>query len=321
MCIRDSLEKYKSLIDRLIAAGVSDFDISGGEPLLYPYIFEFLAYILNKDSSVTMVTNGTLLTRVENESDISVMKRLTELHVSIDDASAAVHDRYRGRQGAFDKAVRGLTYLRNLGAENLCINTIMFSENCSKACEMLNFAKTIGVRKICLLRLLDLHNSSDQKHSLTEKQIHTLLSDILTWISVNKSSMNDQFTVELTLPGTAYEIVTEQYNLRLHNTFGKVTLDIIFDPFRGCNAFRKNIVISSEGEATGCTCMLGDPKWQVGNVFDLELETIRDRFDIAYQNIKDCKNSVCSGCAHTRVCRGGCPAVPCKTENCVGENS
>lgn len=314
----EHLERYKNLVDRLIDVGVTEFDISGGEPLLYPYLFELLEYLIEQEVSVTMVSNGTLLYEKINHSNVSIIKKLTELHISIDNSIAEIHDNYRGCKGAFVKSIRGLKYLQHLGVNNLCINSLMFSGNFDNACNMLNLAKSLGVQKICLLRLLDLQYSVNENSSLSREEILKLLSNILDWIQVNNNTVKNNFCIELTLPGSVYDAVVNEYKLRLKNIFGNITLLIIFDPFRGCHAFQKNIVISSEGDVTGCTCMLGEPEYTVGNVFELSFKTIRERFNMAHQKLHELANtkSVCKKCSHLQICKGGCPVVSCN----IGDN-
>jgi len=95
----------KAVIDDLAAFRVPVILFSGGEPLIRQDIFELMAYAVDKGIRVTLSTNGTLITP-------EVAQRLKDLgvgYVGISlDGIGAINDRFRGRSGAFDAALRGI---------------------------------------------------------------------------------------------------------------------------------------------------------------------------------------------------------------------
>jgi radical SAM protein with 4Fe4S-binding SPASM domain len=88
-----------------------DFEVpavlfSGGEPLLRPDFFELVARARQLGLRVVVSTNGTLI-------DARAARRLRQLEVayvgiSLDSAVPAVHDRFRGVDGAFGRALEGI---------------------------------------------------------------------------------------------------------------------------------------------------------------------------------------------------------------------
>lgn len=86
--------------------------ISGGEPLLYPWLRELLELGHYHGMTTTVVTNGLLLDR---PGAISAMRCADAVAVSVD-GLADTHDRLRGRRRAFDKT---LTALGRLHAEGI----------------------------------------------------------------------------------------------------------------------------------------------------------------------------------------------------------
>ena len=89
----DSLKKHVLGFKKWL----KDFElqISGGEPLLYPYFFEFLDFCSTHDINVAVPTNGWLFTR---ENIIRLANtRLTHLDVSIDGMSST-HDFIRQKR-------------------------------------------------------------------------------------------------------------------------------------------------------------------------------------------------------------------------------
>jgi radical SAM protein with 4Fe4S-binding SPASM domain len=79
------------------------FEFFGGEPLLYPGLFEVIARIRKGGCKVTFPTNGTLL---ETHAEQLVEAAPTRIWVSLD-GPAQVNDYQRG-VGVFDRACRGI---------------------------------------------------------------------------------------------------------------------------------------------------------------------------------------------------------------------
>lgn len=56
------VEGWKKIIDNCIAgANVIEFNIAGGEPMLYPGLVELVQYIRDKGVKVSLITNGSLM--------------------------------------------------------------------------------------------------------------------------------------------------------------------------------------------------------------------------------------------------------------------
>jgi len=114
-------------IDKAYDDGVRLLDIDGGEPTLYPRLFDLLDYAIEKGMErVTITTNGRYL------SDPKMVKRLASypiaLLVSLHAGDAEVHERLTTQKGSFKQTVRGimqaLKYFPDLG-----VNTTIISEN------------------------------------------------------------------------------------------------------------------------------------------------------------------------------------------------
>ena len=98
-------EEGLSLIDQLADFKVPVILFSGGEPLLRPDFFELANYAASKGIRPTISTNGTRI-------DEDVAKRLKDMgvgYVGISlDGCEATHDKFRGKPGAFQMALRGI---------------------------------------------------------------------------------------------------------------------------------------------------------------------------------------------------------------------
>lgn len=109
--------------DRIIALEPSGVGLAGGEALLIKGIFEVIERLMSAGIEVLLYTGGWPL-RPHMMADL--MRLRPRVHVSVDGATAAVHDRIRGRAGSFDRAMAALGLLdeacsdaRRHGAEPL----------------------------------------------------------------------------------------------------------------------------------------------------------------------------------------------------------
>lgn len=56
------VKDWEKIVDNCIAgADVTEFNIAGGEPMLYPGLVELVKYIRNKGVKVSLITNGSLM--------------------------------------------------------------------------------------------------------------------------------------------------------------------------------------------------------------------------------------------------------------------
>lgn len=105
-----SYNDFIDIVNQGIELGLKSIVILGGEPLIYPHIFDFLEYLYDNKILSVMFTNGILITE-ENA------KKLHELNVSI----MTKFDGYRQTQdflsgsGTFEKIHRGLDNLFLVG--------------------------------------------------------------------------------------------------------------------------------------------------------------------------------------------------------------
>lgn len=99
-----TLAQWSAILDQAPAFGASSVTFSGGEPLVRPG--DTLALVERARRlglGTTVITNGTRWS--ENTLDNFVVAGLDAITVSIDGADAASHDRVRGVDGSFERAM------------------------------------------------------------------------------------------------------------------------------------------------------------------------------------------------------------------------
>lgn len=107
-----STEEGLALIDDVASFGVPALLFSGGEPLIRPDIFTLITRARERGVPVTLSSNGTMVTPAHADRLAALGVRYVGISL---DGIGAEHDRFRGRRGAFDRALRGIRALRDAG--------------------------------------------------------------------------------------------------------------------------------------------------------------------------------------------------------------
>jgi len=102
----------KQLLDDLALFSAPVVLLSGGEPTVRKDLPELAAYAVEKGMRAVISTNGTLITRELAETLKAI--GLSYVGVSLD-GMKTVNDKFRGMQGAFDAALKGIENCQNAG--------------------------------------------------------------------------------------------------------------------------------------------------------------------------------------------------------------
>ncbi len=98
--------------------------VTGGEPLLYPPVFELLQELVHRKKHIYLCTNAILL-----EKALPKLPRSKRLTLSVHlDGLAETHDRHLGRPGLFNTAIEAIKAAKRLGFR-VCTNTTIFKES------------------------------------------------------------------------------------------------------------------------------------------------------------------------------------------------
>jgi len=133
-----TLEECLSSVEECGAPVVT---ITGGEPLIYPPVFELLEELVHRQKHIYLCSNAVLLER--SLPKLPVSDRLT-LSVHLD-GLAATHDRLLGRPGVFNTAIQAIKAAKTLGFR-VCTNTTIYKETDPQEIEILfSYLGHIGV--------------------------------------------------------------------------------------------------------------------------------------------------------------------------------
>jgi len=139
------------LMDQIAEVSRPVLILSGGEPLYRPDVFDLGAYGVSKGFRMALATNGTLID--EQIASRTVRAGFSRVAVSLDGASAATHDRFRGLAGSHARALRGLGYLRERGM-SVQINSTIARHNVAELPALLDLALAIGADALHIFMLV-----------------------------------------------------------------------------------------------------------------------------------------------------------------------
>jgi len=128
-------------LDAVEECGAPVVTVTGGEPLIYPPIFELVQELVHRKKHIYLCTNAVLLEKCLDSLPRS--KRLT-LSVHLD-GLAATHDRILGRPGLFDLAIKAIKASKAAGFR-VCTNTTIYKETRAREIEILfSYLTHIGI--------------------------------------------------------------------------------------------------------------------------------------------------------------------------------
>ncbi len=224
-------ECYKT-IDAIVRVATPMLILTGGEPLMRKDLFSVTAYATQSGCRVVLATCGHLLTPVivERLRSSGVMA----VSVSLDAATADAHDAFRGRPGAYAKALQGLACLRAAGMP-FQVNTTVSKLNVADLPQILDQAIQYGAAAMDFFFLVPTGRGT----SLADLALDSTAQDqTLQWIA------QQERTAPLRIRTTC---APRYHQFRLPAGHGRPLM-----PFHGCMGGRGFVFISHAGILQPC---------------------------------------------------------------------
>lgn len=141
---RDTLGQSLTLeecLESVSECGAPVVTLTGGEPLIYPPIFELVEELVHRKKHIYLCTNAVLL-----EKSLPRLPRSKRLTLSVHlDGLAPMHDLILGRPGLFDTAIKAIKEAKAQGFR-VCTNTTIYKETKTKDIEILfSYLTHIGI--------------------------------------------------------------------------------------------------------------------------------------------------------------------------------
>lgn len=290
-----SISDAERLAEEFIEIGVKMVIISGGEPLLNPHIFKIASKLKEKGISPQLSTNGTLI----NSKNIKEIQEIFDyVGISID-GPPEVHDRFRGKKGAFQKSEKALKMLLDAGVKT----GIRFSLS-QETSDFIHFpfelAEREGIKKIYISHVV---NSGYAKG--------------LRWLKTTERERKIRFVIE-----KSFYYVENQKDIEVVSGNNESDAVILYQIFRKKFPEKQGVLLKNleewGGNQAGCKILCIDP---YGNVrpdpfFPVSIGNIREK------NLRDIwfgENPIlqflrrkprelaspCRDCGFLRICNGG----------------
>lgn len=145
-----TLAQMIDVVDDLADYQVPAVLLSGGEPMLHPHFYDIAGYAIARGLRVTVSTNGTRIDShaAERLKDLGI----TYVGISLDGIGES-HDRFRGRVGAFQKAVDAFRHCRGAGQKS-GLRLTLTRQTAGDLPEILRFIESEDIPRVCFYHLV-----------------------------------------------------------------------------------------------------------------------------------------------------------------------
>jgi len=149
-CNDATTEEAKAVIDDLAAFGVPSVLFSGGEPLMRHDLFGLIGYAGDKGLRTVISTNGTLITK---ETAKTIKDRgVSYVGISLD-GIGEINDKFRGVDGAFERAVAGIKNCQDAGVR-IGLRLTLTKRNVEDITALFDFFDTNNIERACFYHLV-----------------------------------------------------------------------------------------------------------------------------------------------------------------------
>jgi MoaA/NifB/PqqE/SkfB family radical SAM enzyme len=123
-----TLKKCLDIIDELEVFEVKGVRLSGGDPLLVPWVLDLVEGINKKKYHSCATTNGSMINEVYASKIAS--SGLSNLNLSLDSYTPGIHDAIRGMPGSRNRIMDAIGYIAKKGiGPEIGINTVISNFN------------------------------------------------------------------------------------------------------------------------------------------------------------------------------------------------
>ena len=252
-CLNNSGEKLKNqlnykelirIVDDFSKAGIFEIRFTGGEPLLFPKIYELINYATEKGIYVSIGTNGTLI----NESVSKKLKKagLKKCVISLDGTREA-HDLIRGK-GCYEKVIKAIKYLKKERI-TIKINSVIMKSNMQ---DVINLAKEMYRTKtpMFIRRFIESGRGANLNNNTLSKADYDYV----------KYQLRTKLLDGTTVRGHYINLTDQAEKSRIKIPF-KITLS--------CKVGQRSLIITPEGNINYCGFLAAQGFPPIGNVREI----------------------------------------------------
>jgi radical SAM protein len=304
-------EEGKQLIDQIAAWKVPVFVLTGGDPIKRPDLFDLIGHARKMGVHISLTPSATpLLTR-------EVVFRLKEaglarLAVSMDGASAATHDAFRGMSGSFARTLDAVRWANEAGLP-VQINTTFSRRNINEIDAIVALMESLRITLWSVFFLVPTGRGKlgDLLTADEFEQVFERLSQLSKTASFDIKTTEAQHYRRFVLQKKVAE-------RRQGISHAEVTVatDTIGRAPRGLNDGKGFVFISHKGEVFPS----GFLPLAAGNIREEKLETIYRDSDL-FRSLRDTSRleGKCGACEFKEICGGSRSRAYALTGNPYGQ--
>jgi len=264
--------------------------ITGGEPLLYPKLFETLEDIKKYNIPIRLTTNATLLT-CNIAKEISKLG-IEQINTSLEGHTKEIHDSLRGK-GSFEMTLRGINQLKKFKIP-FFIKTTINKKNHQYIPEILKLVINLGAIGFAVSRTIPIGRAYNNWNEIevSWKDYKKIIQKSLS--IAKKHRIN--FLIDDPLKCLIDQDIIS-YALNKYNSLNKV--------WGGCRAGVKILYVMSDGSIIPCPAL----PLTVGNVYEDNIYSIWKNSEVL-NKLREKENieGICRDCKYLYIC-GGCRAM------------
>ncbi|MBE0427444.1 MAG: radical SAM protein [Nitrospirae bacterium] len=271
-----SLKDTYVLVDVLAKKGIAEIDVLGGEPLLLPWMKDFVSFVTGSGITVNISTNGSIP---------DALNGLMEVHSEFLNIGFSVHgfSETHNSLTCSDNFLKVITGVKNMVSAGKfpVVKSVLMRGNIDEIQDLVAFLAEIGIKKYYLM-YEDIMGRKEQNAGFS-------FPEFWRFFSALKSHMKKTLDVNF-VAASGFSPANTQITGR-------------------CSAGVQKIAIMPDGSVFPCNLFACFREFYLGNIFRDGLEQVWSNpiLDFFRMNHPDntCKVTTCK---HFAKCRGGCPA-------------
>lgn len=200
-CYRDAGHRHQEelpytklieILKKLYHSGVRAVELTGGEPMTHPHFFDILDFCASYFRIVALLTNGCLIDQ-KGATILGSYGEVLYVQVDLDGSTAEVHDRIKGRVGAFEKTKHAIEHLSKNHVRTRVVMNVT-SDNSHDIEDTLKLANKLGATWFGYSPVLPVGRAKTLGNTLTPEQIARVMGPLLQ----NLASKYPSFLMQMT---------------------------------------------------------------------------------------------------------------------------
>ncbi|MBI1758784.1 MAG: radical SAM protein [Actinobacteria bacterium] len=283
-----TLDEIKNLATELHCSGSAAVVYSHGENMIRSDFHAVAATFRDLDFYQTLMLNGFYV-RQRRDAQRLAGAGVNRTMISVDSADPEVHDRVRGRAGAYGRALSAVDLLLDSDVDTVGFSCTIDRHNYDAIPDIVDLAVRTGVHAVSFMQ-----NRYNQRE----------VFDRDLWLAYERVCHD------------IYELILRhrgRLDIYTHDPFMLTLLDdrLVDEHARAafigsnlCNVATSMVSIDPVGNVTGCNFI---PE-VIGNVRDEPFAAIWGRLVTRYSDNRQPPTGACTGCGALATCMGGCKA-------------